>query len=159
MDQSLVHTFSWGTSYGPMVLKVLLKFPPTLALVHGWLFPEMTKISQIPEVDNFRKQSAFSYQNSTSNTVPIAFVAIDSVVCDASFSSCHVCNKCESKLFFKHSSEENRRATTNVQNGLVIFFLFSLRFLKNSEKCENVRKSAKKCEKVPRRFCPLVVAL
>ena len=23
-----------------MVLKVLLKFPPTLALVHGWLFPE-----------------------------------------------------------------------------------------------------------------------
>ena len=40
MDQSLVHTFSWGNSYGPMVLKVLLKFPPTLALVHGWLFPE-----------------------------------------------------------------------------------------------------------------------
>ena len=39
MDQSLVHTFSWGNSYGPMVLKVLLKFPPTLALVHGWLFP------------------------------------------------------------------------------------------------------------------------
>ena len=28
MDQSLVHTFSWGNSYGPMVLKVLLKFPP-----------------------------------------------------------------------------------------------------------------------------------
>ena len=28
MDQSLVHTFSWGSSYGPMVLKVLLKFPP-----------------------------------------------------------------------------------------------------------------------------------
>ena len=39
MDQSLGHTFSWGNSYGPMVLKVLLKFPPTLALVHGWLFP------------------------------------------------------------------------------------------------------------------------
>ena len=39
MDQSLVHTFSWGNSYGPMVLKVLLKFPPTLVLVHGWLFP------------------------------------------------------------------------------------------------------------------------
>ena len=35
----LVHTFSWGNSYGPMVLKVLLKFPPTLVLVHGWLFP------------------------------------------------------------------------------------------------------------------------
>ena len=34
MDQSLVHTFSWGNSYGPMVLKVLLKFPPTLVLVH-----------------------------------------------------------------------------------------------------------------------------
>ena len=29
----------YGNSYGPMVLKVLLKFPPTLALVHGWLFP------------------------------------------------------------------------------------------------------------------------
>ena len=27
MDQSSVHTFSWGNSYGPMVLKVLLKFP------------------------------------------------------------------------------------------------------------------------------------
>ena len=40
MDESLVYTFSWGNSYGPMVLKVLLKFPPTLALVHGWLFPE-----------------------------------------------------------------------------------------------------------------------
>ena len=39
MDQSLVHTFSWGNSYGPMVLKVFLKFPPTLVLVHGWLFP------------------------------------------------------------------------------------------------------------------------
>ena len=39
MDQSLVQTFSWGNSYGPMVLKVLLKFPPTLVLVHRWLFP------------------------------------------------------------------------------------------------------------------------
>ena len=28
MNHSLVHTFSWGSSYGPMVLKVLLKFPP-----------------------------------------------------------------------------------------------------------------------------------
>ena len=27
------------------------------------------------------------------------------------------------------------------------------------KKCENVWRSAKKCEKVPRRFCPLVVAL
>ena len=42
MDQSLVHTFSWGNSYGPMVLKGLLKFPPTLALVHGWLFPDLS---------------------------------------------------------------------------------------------------------------------
>ena len=39
MDQSLVHTFSWGNSYGPMVLKILQKFPATLVLVHGWLFP------------------------------------------------------------------------------------------------------------------------
>ena len=44
MDQSLVHTFSWGNSYGPMVLKVLLKFLPALALVHGWLVPE--KVTQ-----------------------------------------------------------------------------------------------------------------
>ena len=43
-NQSLVHTFSWGNSYGPMVLKVLLKFPPALALVHGWLFPKVGKI-------------------------------------------------------------------------------------------------------------------
>ena len=33
------HTFSWGNSYGSTVLNVLLKFPPTLVLVHGWLFP------------------------------------------------------------------------------------------------------------------------
>ena len=42
MNQSLVHTdhtFSWGNPYGPMVIKVLQKFPPALALVHGWLFP------------------------------------------------------------------------------------------------------------------------
>ena len=39
MDQTLVHTFSWGNSYGAMVPKVFLKFPPTLVLVHGWLFP------------------------------------------------------------------------------------------------------------------------
>ena len=39
IDQSLVHIFFWGNSYGPMVLRVFLKFPPTLALVHGWLFP------------------------------------------------------------------------------------------------------------------------
>ena len=39
MDQSLVHNFSWGNPYGPMVLKVLQNFPPTLVLVHGWLFP------------------------------------------------------------------------------------------------------------------------
>ena len=43
MDQLLVHTFSWGNSYGPMVLKVLLKFPPTLVLVHGWLFPVLLR--------------------------------------------------------------------------------------------------------------------
>ena len=48
MDQSLVHTFSWGNSYGPMVLKVFLKFPPTLALVHGWLFAEVSHLSPEP---------------------------------------------------------------------------------------------------------------
>ena len=34
MDQSLVHTFSWGNSYGPMILKVLRKFLPALAHWH-----------------------------------------------------------------------------------------------------------------------------
>ena len=43
MDQSLVHTFSWGNSYGPMVLKVLLKFPPTLVLVSGLLSPPLSR--------------------------------------------------------------------------------------------------------------------
>ena len=28
MDQSLVHTFSWGSSYGTMVLEVLQKVSP-----------------------------------------------------------------------------------------------------------------------------------
>ena len=73
--------------------------------------------------------------------------------------------------------EEDKRARTNVQNGLV--FLFLLSFIIFSSLCtktvakplnskkkswrksyeEKVRKSAKKCEKVPKRFCPLVVAL
>ena len=48
MDQSLVHTFSWGNSYGPMVLKVLLKFPPSLVLVHGWLVPAVGTVFQEP---------------------------------------------------------------------------------------------------------------
>ena len=47
VDQSLVHTFSWGISNGPMVLKVLLKFPPTLALVHGWLFPGKIQLKRL----------------------------------------------------------------------------------------------------------------
>ena len=45
--ESLVHTFSWGNSYGPMVLKVLRKFPSTLVLVHGWLFPELFGFSAL----------------------------------------------------------------------------------------------------------------
>ena len=48
MDQSLVHTFSWGNSYGPMVLKVLLKFPPILVLVHGWRFPARCSFLRVP---------------------------------------------------------------------------------------------------------------
>ena len=35
-----------GNSYGPMVLKVLLKFPPKLVLVHGWLFPVLMVVSK-----------------------------------------------------------------------------------------------------------------
>ena len=56
MDQSLVHTFSWGNSYGPTVLKVL---PPTLALVHGWLLPAQNEGSKM-----FREMfGAFSARN------------------------------------------------------------------------------------------------
>ena len=47
IDQSLVHTFSWGNSYGPMVLKVFLKFLPTLALVHGWLLPDTREVQTL----------------------------------------------------------------------------------------------------------------
>ena len=32
-----------GSSYGPMGLKARQKFPPRLALVHRWLFPEETR--------------------------------------------------------------------------------------------------------------------
>ena len=85
---------------------------------------------------------------------------------------------------FLQSSEEDKRATTNAQNGLVLFFFFSFILFSslwaktvvkplNSKKkswrisskkktlkmCDSVWKSAKKCGKVPRRFCPLVVGL
>ena len=67
MDQSLVHTFSWANSYGPMVLKVLPKFPSTLMLVHGWhekfsfphIFSELlSKIGVVParQINYFRVQ-------------------------------------------------------------------------------------------------------
>ena len=55
--------------------------------------------------------------------------------------------------------EEDRRATTNVQNGLAFSFyrLPGLNFkIKSVKKWGKVRK---KCEKVPKRSCPLVVAL
>ena len=64
-----------------------------------------------------------------------------------------------------HFWEEDKRATTKVQNGLVFFFLFSFKQTLNFKespggkilkKCE---KSVEECEKVPKRFCPLVVAL
>ena len=69
---------------------------------------------------------------------------------------------------FHRDLEEDKRATTNVQNGLVFFFLFSAtktlilrenpegKVLKN---CGKVWKSVDKCENMPKRFCPLVVAL
>ena len=33
--------FFQGNLHGPMALKVRQKFPPSLALVRGWLFPEI----------------------------------------------------------------------------------------------------------------------
>ena len=57
MDHSLVHTNFGGNSYGPIIGPYLflgkftwtngpesfLKFPPTLALVHGWFFPKSSQ--------------------------------------------------------------------------------------------------------------------
>ena len=62
---------------------------------------------------------------------------------------------------------EDKRATTNVQNGVVFFFLFSLKkpsfkeksWGKSSEKMRKIVENCEKCEKVPKRFCPLIVAL
>ena len=53
MDQSLVHTFSWGNSYGPMVLKVLQKFPPYTG-IGPWMAPprEASKGNKADDVDS-----------------------------------------------------------------------------------------------------------
>ena len=78
----------------------------------------------------------------------------------------------------KFQSEEDKRATTNVQNGLVFFFLFSLILFPylwtktavkplNSKKkswrinSEKLWKSVKMCGTLPKsaKKCPLVVAL
>ena len=50
MDQSLVHTFSWGNSYGTMVLKLLLKFPLALVLVHRRHFPGQPFLRTMPSL-------------------------------------------------------------------------------------------------------------
>ena len=41
MDQALVPIFSWGNSYGPMVLKVLLKFPPNTGIGPWMALPRL----------------------------------------------------------------------------------------------------------------------
>ena len=80
MDQLLVHTFSWGNSYGPMVLKVLQKFPPTLALVHGWLFPEHNNTirEKIRRLDGQNRQSpvASDFGSRPSNRSPFRNFAV-----------------------------------------------------------------------------------
>ena len=72
----------------------------------------------------------------------------------------------ESGRFRVQILEEDKRATTNVQNGLVFFFLFSLKkalilrnvlggnFWKSVEKCQKVWKSAETI--LPVSCCPLV---
>ena len=58
--------------------------------------------------------------------------------------------------------EEDKLATTNVQNGLAFLFLFSYKkafILREKSWRKNSEKVWKKCEKVPKQFCPLVVAL
>ena len=61
MDLSLVHMNSWGNSYGPMVLKVLLEFPRALVLVHGWLFLGTSDFGEIPKgTDKRERQKSMS---------------------------------------------------------------------------------------------------
>ena len=57
--------------------------------------------------------------------------------------------------------EDDKRATTKVQDPLVFFFLFSFILLRKALILRESPggKSVKKCENVPNRFCPLVVAL
>ena len=76
MDQSLVHTFSWGNSYGPMVLKGFLKFPPALVLVNGWLFPaieiavvQIAAISQIASGFNLKLKGIWATASGPPNMI------------------------------------------------------------------------------------------
>ena len=70
MDQSSI-PFPGEISYGPMVLKVLQKFPPTLVLVHGWLFPEVGKTTRnsgscLPILTDNRKQAEYCFESTVS---------------------------------------------------------------------------------------------
>ena len=73
---------------------------------------------------------------------------------------------CPSNRYVASGWKEDKRATTNVQNGLVFLFTLKRRpwFLEKSggEILKKVWKSMEKCEKVwkvPKRFCPSIVAL
>ena len=61
IDQSLAHTFS-RNPYGPMVLKVLLKFPPTLVLLPWMALPsfcasDYLKATKVSHVQGKRQES------------------------------------------------------------------------------------------------------
>ena len=58
MDQSLVHTFSWGNSYGPMVLKLFLEFPPILVV---WSMDGSSQRNSCSENGIFVVASGFSH--------------------------------------------------------------------------------------------------
>ena len=79
MDQSLVHTFSWGNSYEPTVLKVLPKFPLALVLVYGWLFPALSLAR--PQSPNGRRRHVRVGQSN----VNLSNITRDTNTCQVTF--------------------------------------------------------------------------
>ena len=69
MDQSLVHTFSWGNSYGPMVLEVLQKFPPHTGIGPWMAFPSFGGCSPAPQNRNEGTFGCSRYQNRNDGTL------------------------------------------------------------------------------------------
>ena len=61
MDQSLVHTFSWGKFVWTNGPESSSKVSPTLALVHGWRFPATFSLERLTFSYALNKRT-FSFQ-------------------------------------------------------------------------------------------------